>query len=99
MAKTEKTAKTENYSEIDDIKANLEALRSNVVELTKHMKSDGTAKSHDIMEMVNNQLHTYRTRGEEQLKNAEKHVKEKPAQSLAIAAAVGALAGILFSRR
>lgn len=82
----------ELYPEIDDIQEDFSALKSDTAELARHVQSDGTQKAADISSNL-------KARAAEQLHKAEKLVKEKPVQGIAMAFAAGFLASILLGRR
>ena len=73
------------YPEIDDIRKDWKALRSDVAKLTSHATSDGRKKLKDATSGITESL--------------EKHVTQKPVQTLAAAFAVGIVASFLFGRR
>jgi len=87
------------YSEIDDIREDLNSLRTNVVELTKHMKKDGNAQALHLADSLKEQISHARDLGSAQYKNIEKRVKAKPGQTLAMAFAAGLVASMLMGRR
>lgn len=91
--------KKKTYSEIDDIREDLDSLRNNVVELTKHIKKDTNRNSKLAYETALERLEELKTNGLTQVKNVEKHVKARPSQSLAMAFAAGLAASFLLKRR
>ncbi len=88
-----------NYPEIDDIREDLESLKHNVVDLSKQIKNDGLAQTQELKKAALKQVDHLKDASGKQLKNVETHVKEKPAQSLAMAFAAGLVASFLFGRR
>lgn len=90
--------KTKKYSEVENIKQDIETLKSDTIELAKHIKSDSSAKVDEMKEMANDRIHVMTEQGKEQLKNVEKTVKKKPLQSLAIAFATGLAVSALMKR-
>ena len=93
MAKIKK-----EYDEIDHIKEDLNSLRNNVVELTKHLQQNGSARADDIRKKASERLTEISTMGRRRLKDAEKQIKAKPAQSVAVAFVAGALLSALMRR-
>jgi len=87
------------YPEIQDIKNDLDSLKNNVVELTKHIKSDGADKSHQLAQDLSQRLLELKDSGRSELDKVAQHVQQKPGQSLAIAFAAGLLASVLLGRR
>lgn len=94
MPKTKKT-----YSEIDEIREDLDSLRGNVVELTKHLKRDGLEQAAEVSAVAKERLGELKMNGRRQVKRIERQVKAKPAQSLAIAFATGIAASMLLRSR
>lgn len=79
------------YPEIKEIKEDLESLKDNTVELAQHVKKDSVEQ----IEATTQTLKAYAT---QELAKAEKVVREKPVQSVAIAFAGGLLASALIKR-
>ena len=90
--------KNTSYKEIKDIRDDLDSLKNNVIELTRHLQKDGEAQTHEMKEKALSRLADLRKTSEKQIKDVEKQVKAKPAQSLAIAFATGLLASFLLKR-
>ncbi|MGB0720359.1 MAG: DUF883 family protein [Bdellovibrionales bacterium] len=88
-----------NYPEIDDIRHDLDSLKTNVVELTKHVQRDGKVQTREIKNALSDRLEHLQESGRVQYKNIEKQVKAKPAQSVAVAFAAGLVASMLLRRR
>jgi ElaB/YqjD/DUF883 family membrane-anchored ribosome-binding protein len=86
-------------TELADIKHDLDSLKTNVVELTKHLKKNGSRQAEKITDQALDQIRQYRELGTEKLHDVEKYVKTKPAQSLATAFMVGFVASILMGRK
>lgn len=87
-----------NYPEIDDIREDIDSLKYNVVELTKHIKADGQETLEEAKETASEKLKRLSDSGKRQLKNMEGRVKEKPAQSMAIAFAAGLALSAMMKR-
>lgn len=89
----------ETYTEIDDIREDLNSLKNNVIALTNHIKKDGAAQTEDFKGYAAAQLHQMKANGELQMKHLEKNVKAHPGRSLMIAFASGLVASMLLGRR
>lgn len=87
------------YEEIDDIKSDLDSLRSNVVQLTRHLKHDGLETAANVKERLKEGLEDLRVKGEESLHRAEDKVRENPRNSVLLAFGAGVLASMLLRRR
>lgn len=87
------------YPELQDIREDLDSLKSNVVELTKHIGKDGADQTHELKKVLESRWSKMQTSGREQYKNIERRVKAKPGQSMAIAFAAGLAASLLLRRR
>ena len=87
-----------NYPEIDEIKGDIASLKSNVVELTRHMQENGADKTHEMAQTARKRLAALQKTGKQELQKMEKQVKAKPAQSLAVAFAAGLVTSFLLSR-
>lgn len=93
------TKAKEAYPEIEDLKHDLDSLKNNVGELTKHIKKDGKRQTRKITHNITDSIDDLKLQGKIYAEDAEKMVKEKPMQSLAIAFAAGMIGSILLSRR
>ena len=94
-----KTKTGNNYPEIADIRSDLDSLKDNVVELTKHLKKDQNHQVEEIKAMLADKWHKVQDTSREQIDHLETRVKEKPAQSIGIAFAAGLVASYLLTRR
>lgn len=88
-----------DYEELEDIKQDLDSLRSNVVQLTRHLKYDGMAKAEDVKELLKDSMTGLREKGEESVHRLEDKVRENPRNSILLAFGAGMLANILLRRR
>lgn len=88
-----------NYSEIDDIRDDLDSLKTNVVELTRHLQKDSGKHIETTKDMLMDRYEEYRDVGRKQMKNVERRVKAKPTQAIAIAFATGLCASFLLRGR
>ena len=91
--------KTKTYSEIDEIKEDLDSLKDNVIALTKHVRKDGAEQAAELGAAAKQQLEAVKMRGRQEIKKVEKQVKSKPGRSLAIAFATGLMASLLLRSR
>lgn len=90
---------TTKFTEIDDIKQDLASLKDNVVELTKHITQEGMNKVEKVEDAASDKISDLSSQSRQQMQKLEKQVKEKPAQSIAIAFATGILASMLLNSR
>lgn len=88
-----------SLNDIHDIKENLDTLKHNVIELTRHLRSNGFSQFDTLRNVASSQLHNIEALGQKQYKNLERHVAEKPIKSVAVALAAGAVLSFLLARR
>ena len=91
-------AKT-NYPEISEIREDLNSLKSNVVELTKHVRNDSVVHTTELKNILMGRLKGFQDSGQQQIKNVEKRIIAKPAKSVVIAFAAGLATSMLLRRR
>lgn len=94
-----KTTRETGYPELDNIREDLESLKTNVVELTRHVQENGYEKTVELSNMALKQIADLKKRGQREYTKVERSIKAKPGQSLAIAFAVGIAASYLLGRR
>lgn len=99
MSKSKNITETNTYPEINDIREDLDSLKNNVIELTRHMRKDGKAQTEELKGTLMERLTDMKTTGSAQYHNVETRIKQKPAQSVAIAFAAGLAASLLLGRR
>ncbi len=87
------------FPEIEEIKQDIDSLKNNVVELTKHVQSEGRSQANKISELAADRITDLKKSAQLEYLKAEKAVKAKPGQSLAIAFGAGLLAAFLFRGR
>lgn len=92
-------SKPTTYHEIDEIREDLDSLKDNVIELTKHLQKDGVEHAEELGDVAKKRLKVMQMRGRQEMKKVEKQVKQKPGQSLAIAFATGVVASMLLRGR
>lgn len=87
------------FPEIEEIRQDIESLKSNVVDLSRHVKSEGKVQASRLTEVALERLADLRKNASFEYHRAEKAVKSKPGQSIAIAFAAGLVTSLLFSGR
>lgn len=88
-----------SYPEINDIREDLNSLKSNVVELTKHVRKDGVVQTSLLKNILMGKIKNVQNSGQEQLKSVEKRIVAQPGKSIAIAFAAGIAASMIMRRR
>lgn len=92
-----------SYPEIEDIRDDLESLKTNVVELTRHVQENGSDKAMHLAEAVaekaQKQMAKIQTRSKRELQRVERAIKAKPAQSLALAFTAGIVVSQMLAHR
>jgi ElaB/YqjD/DUF883 family membrane-anchored ribosome-binding protein len=91
--------KTSSYSEIENIKDDLESLKTNVIELTRHLQDEGADKTEELAKKAKKRFSELQNRSKRELQKVERRVKSNPMQSMAIAFASGVALSILLGRR
>lgn len=97
MSKDTKTKSS--YPEIDEIREDLNSLRNNVVELTRHVKNDGTRQAQYVQGKAQENLENLAQNSREKYGQFEQQIKSYPGQSVALAFASGFIASLLLGRR
>lgn len=87
------------YNELDHIREDLDSLKNNVIELTRHLSKDGNAQAAQLKSALKDKIGDIQASGRTQYKNLEKQVKAKPGQTLAMAFAAGVVASMLLGSR
>jgi len=98
MANTKSSNEKPAYPEIDEIKADLNSLKNNVVELTEHVRRNGAQRADQVNSAARDKLGDVSEAGRYQLDQIEGRVKDNPGQSLLMAFASGFLASFLLRR-
>lgn len=86
------------YPEIDDIRHDLESLKNNVVELTRHVQENGSDRAQVLRQKARRQVSNLRSQSRHQMQEMEERIKEHPAQSMAVAFIAGLAASLLLGR-
>ncbi len=94
----QKQLRTE-YPEIDEIRQDLDSLKTNVVELSRHLTAEGKVQANRLSDVAIERLSDLRKSARDEYVKAERHVKSHPGQSIALAFGAGILASLLFSSR
>ena len=87
-----------DFPEIEEIRHDIESLKSNVVDLSRHIKSEGKNQASKLTEVAIERLAELRKNAAFEYQRAEKAVKAKPGQSVAIAFAAGLLTSLVLRR-
>lgn len=90
---------TNEYNEIDDIKNDLQSLKSNVVALTQHLKANGADHLIEFEGRAAKTARKVKAEGARRYKEVEESVRANPGQALLVAFAGGLLASLLLTRR
>lgn len=85
--------------EIENIKADVNSIKSNVVGLAHDLAESGLKQVDELEEKAKVAYTKMRAQGERKFHDLEKLVQEKPGQSLAIAFVGGIIASYLLGRR
>jgi hypothetical protein len=86
------------FPEIEEIRHDIESLKTNVVDLSRHIKSEGSFQASRLSEIALERLADLRKNAAFEYTRAERAVKAKPAQSVAIAFAAGLVTSLFFRR-
>lgn len=93
-------AKAQNeYNEIQDIKKDINSLKSNAVSLSHHLADDGREKLHEASGQLKSLVSACKKDGVRYYHQAENKVRENPGQALLVAFAGGLLLSALLKRR
>ncbi len=87
------------YSEIDHIKEDINSLKTNVVELTKHLKKDAQYETANLKDKATDQIEHIKEIGQSKFTDLENQIKDKPSQSVALAFVSGLLLSMLMKKR
>lgn len=88
-----------DYPEANNIKDSVNSIKQSASELAHHVYSDGRDVLTQAGEKAMDRFDGLRQSGMEELKKVETRVREKPAQSLAVAFAAGIILSFLFGRK
>ncbi|MDE1153313.1 MAG: hypothetical protein PW788_12315 [Micavibrio sp.] len=88
-----------NYTEIGDIRRDIESLKENIAALTQHLKSDGKAKVADLKDAASQRVDDMVAKSDETLAKLESQVKDNPRQAIMVAFAAGLVTSFLLRSR
>lgn len=86
------------FPEIEEIKSDLDSLKTNVVELTKHMKAEGRVQAFKLGDVAMKSLNDLKKSAEFNYQKAERQVKAQPGKSIAYAFGAGLILSALLRR-
>lgn len=92
-----KNFSTKEYTEISEIRQDLNSLKSNIVALSKHVKEDGKERVSELGDAVRKGVETLRERSGDSFAVIEDQVRDNPRRSLLIAFGVGFIANLLLT--
>ena len=99
MTKSTTTPNSSHYPEIQDIRNDLDSLKTNVFELTRHVQEEGIDQTQQLAKKARKSLDAFQVLGKRELQDMERRIKAEPAKSLAIAFAVGMFASTFLGRK
>lgn len=88
-----------DFPEIDEIRQDLDSLKNNVIELTRHLQENGAEQFHELGTLAQKKMASLRKTGEREMKKIEEQVQAHPGQSVAVAFAAGLILSALLGRR
>lgn len=88
-----------DYDEIDHIREDIQSLKTNVIALTQHVKSDGREQFADIEGRMRKSARSMAKAGKQKYAEMEGHVRDNPAQSVLMAFCGGLAASYLLRHR
>jgi ElaB/YqjD/DUF883 family membrane-anchored ribosome-binding protein len=90
--------KTNHYSEIEDIRDDLDSLKTNVVGLSRHIKEDGEAQTRELKKLAFSRWAKMKLTGKDYYDRTEAQVKAQPLKSVALAFGAGMLARTILRK-
>ena len=91
-------ATTPEITDLHSIRHDIEALKENVLSLTKHLQRDGKAKASEVSSALNEGLEAFLSKGDQGLSALENQVKENPRRALVLAFLAGFAANLLIRK-
>jgi ElaB/YqjD/DUF883 family membrane-anchored ribosome-binding protein len=88
-----------SFSSFDDVKKDLNNLKSDVAGIAGDIKKAGVDRAADAASYVSKNLDGLKSTGSDALVRIEEQVKARPGQSIAIAFIAGALTSLLLGRK
>lgn len=86
------------FDEFEEIRKDLESLKSNVTALGKHLKSEGREKAVEARELLDRGIDSLLDKGDKSLVALDDTVKDNPRRALAIAFAAGIVLNFLMRK-
>ena len=93
-----RTPKSE-FPEIEEIRNDLDSLKDNVVELTRHIQANGAEQINELGALAQKRVTEAKKAGRRELHKVEAQVKAHPGQSMALAFAAGMALSLLMGRK
>ena len=86
------------FDEFEEIRKDLESLKSNVTALGKHLKAEGREKAGEARELLDEGIDALLGKGDKGLEMLDESVKDNPRRALAIAFAAGIVLNLLMRK-
>lgn len=84
---------------VEEIREDISALKSNVVDLARNLREIGVTGAHVTADYLREQVDGLKNNSTLVMEKTEERIKASPAQSVAVAFAAGVVASYLFNRR
>lgn len=84
---------------VEEIREDISALKSNVVDLARNLREIGVTGAHVTADYLREQVDGLKNNSTLVMEKTEERIKSSPAQSVAVAFAAGVIASYLFNRR
>jgi ElaB/YqjD/DUF883 family membrane-anchored ribosome-binding protein len=88
-----------DYPEVGDIRKDVEALKEDVVALTRHVKDEGVDQVRKAQKLAQKKWARMQDIGRAELERTREVVKEHPVQGLAVAFCAGIVLAAIMGRR
>lgn len=92
---------TQSYKaseDLNDIRSDLETLKTDIVRLTQHVGESGVQTAYSAADLLRRKANSAKKFGKAEMVKAEKHIKERPVRSVALAFAAGLVFSLLLRR-
>lgn len=90
---------TGTAASIDNIKQDINALKADVIDLSRNVKTDGMKKIEEATIELSDKIDSLKKEGNYELDRVNAYISDRPTQSVAIAFAIGALFATIFTGR
>ncbi len=87
-----------DYTDIGDIRKDIDSLKSSMVSLSRHLQRGGKAKADEVRGALSDGLETILGKGDASLLKVEEQVRENPRRSIVIAFMAGFALNFLLRR-